>query len=130
MFGETTEFGSVEHFGIDHAHKQRFNGALAEPIDDALDGAACYALPRLGGSVDKGAVFDGVRQVAFLFEPAQDCSDGRVLKRAVEVLPHLLSRYLAEPPDDREDAAFQFTKFSRIVAGMIVTRHSVTDCNT
>jgi hypothetical protein len=38
--GEALEFGAVKHLGIDHANKQRFDGSLAEPLQDALDGAS------------------------------------------------------------------------------------------
>ena len=44
--GQTPQLGAIEDLGVDHAHQQRLDGALAEPVHDALDGAA---RPRAGG---------------------------------------------------------------------------------
>ena len=41
--------------------QQRLNRSFAEPVHNALGRAACYPLPRLRRTVDKGAIFDGVR---------------------------------------------------------------------
>src|SRR5664279_1755971 len=63
---QALQFGAVEDFGVHHSDQQGLYRALAEPVHDALDGAAGDLLARLGGTVDEGAVFSGMSEVAFL----------------------------------------------------------------
>jgi len=113
--GEPLQFDTIEDFGIDHADEESFDGALAEPVDDAFDRAACDVLPRLGGGIDEGAIFDCVGEVALLFETAQYGTNRGVFQGAVELFADLLGSNPAVAPDNREDAAFQFAEFGRIV---------------
>ncbi len=106
--GEALQLGAVEDLGVDHADQQGFNGALAEPVDNAFDGAASHTLPGLGGAIEEGAVFDGVSEVALFFKAAQDGADCRVLEGAAKLLADMVGGDGAEAPDDEEDAAFEF----------------------
>jgi len=124
------QLGAVQHLGVHHADQKCFDGAVAEPVHDALDGAARHALPGLGGLIDKGAVLDRVGQIALLFKAAEHGADGGVLERAAQALPDLLGSRRAHTPDDEEDVAFQIAQFGGIVTGLSVTRHSVTYCST
>jgi hypothetical protein len=127
--GEALKLIAAEDFGIDHADEQRLDRALAEPVDDALDGAAGDTLAGLGGTVEEGPVFDGVSEIALLFKTAQDGADGGVLKGAAELFADLLGGDLGEAPDDEENGALKFAEFGGIVTGGSVTRHSVTYCS-
>src|ERR1039457_2305874 len=69
-----------------------------------------------------------MRQGALLFKTAQNCADGGVLERAVQLRAPLFCGEEAEPPNDGQDASFEFAKFGWVVMGWSVTRHSVTDC--
>ena len=95
-----------------------------------LHGAPGYALPRLGGLIKERAVFEGVRQVALFFEPAQDGAHRGVFQRPVQLFSHLFGGHIAHPPHNGKNVALQFPQFHRIVIGRSVTRHNVTDCNT
>ena len=79
--GEALKFGAIEDFGVDHANQKGLDGALAKPVDDAFYGAAGDALAGLGRKVKKGAVFNGMSEIAFFFKTAEDGADGGVLER-------------------------------------------------
>ena len=82
------------------------------------------------GAVDECAVLQFVRQVALLFQAAQDGADGGVLQRTAKFLADLLGGDIAQPPDNGKNVAFELAELDGIVAGLSVTRHSVTDGNT
>ncbi len=74
--GEALQFRAAQNLRVHHAYEQRFHRALAKPIHNALRGTASHPLPRFGGLVEKGAVFNRVRQVTFLFEAPQHSANG------------------------------------------------------
>ena len=74
-------------------------------------------------------LLDGVGEVTFFFKAAQHSAYSRILERAVELFSHLFGGHCAQPPNDGEDVPLQLSQLRRIVSGLSVTCHSVTECN-
>ena len=129
-FGQPLQFIAVQNFGVDHADEQRLDGSCAEPVHNAFDGTSGYALPRFGGAIEKGAVFDGVSEVALLLKPPQDGANGRVLEGAPKFLADLFRGQGSFAPNDEENTPFELSQFAGVVIGLCVTCHSVTKRNT
>ena len=75
-------------------------------MDDAFDGACRGPARGVGGLVDEGAVVDGVREVAFLFQALQHRANGGLLEGAGDGLLHVVGGAGAVLPDEVEDFAF------------------------
>jgi hypothetical protein len=119
----------VEDFGVDHAYEQRLDRAVAEAIDDVLDGASGDELPAFGGAIVEGAILDGVRDVAFFFEAAKHGANRGVLERPVELVANLLGGEVAVLPDEANDGVFELAKLGWIVGWVAVTNHNATERN-
>src|SRR5580692_6090253 len=128
--GQALQFAPVQYLRVDHANQQRLDGSGAEPVHDAFDGAARYALRRLCRRVDKRSVLNGVRQIALLFKTPQYRANRRFFEGASKFFAHLLSCQVAETPNQQQYAALQFAEIGRIVIESCVTSHSVTNCST
>ena len=59
-----------------------------------------------------------MRQVALLFQAAQDGADGGILQRTAKFLADLLGGDTAQAPDDRKNVAFELAELDGIVAGL------------
>lgn len=127
--GQMLQFTAIQNCGIDHAHEQSFHRSTAKPVGNSLRGTSGHSLLRLRRAVDEGAVFDRMRQVAFLFKPPQHGAHCRFLQRPIELFPHLLCGNGATAPDDEEYVSLQLSQFHWIVPGVSVTRHNVTYSN-
>ena len=121
---------SVENAGVNHANQQRLNRALAEPVHNALHGAAGNLVARLGRAVNEGAAFNGVGEISLLFKATQHRANGGILERTVKCLSHLLGPCLTQLPNQSEDGPFEFSQFRWVVIDGSVTVHSVTDGST
>src|SRR5579862_3885610 len=128
--GQALEFSPAHDFRIDHAHQQVFDRSRAEPVHDALHGAASHLLWRLRRAVHECPVVQSVRKVTLFLQPPQHGPNRRILQRPAQSFTDLIGGCLAETPDDTENFAFEFAKLSRIMCGWSATRHSVTHCNT
>ncbi len=94
----------------DHAGEEGFEGAVAEAVDNLLDGAGGDAAGAVEAGVDEGAAVDGVLDVAFFFEPEEDRANGGVFERAAgggEGLLDLGGGCFGALPDGVHDGAFE-----------------------
>src|SRR5437762_12580922 len=55
LVSKGAQLSSVEHCCIHHAYQNFLDGAVAEPVDDALDGFCRYSSAGLRGLVDIGS---------------------------------------------------------------------------
>ena len=61
LVGQRAQLPLVEHRVVDHADQDLLHRAVAEPVDDALDGFGRDPPARLGRVIDIGAALDRVR---------------------------------------------------------------------
>ena len=115
LIGQHAQLTLVEHRRIHHADQDLFDGAVAEPVDDALDGFRRNPSARLGGLVDIGAPIHRVRGVALVFQSSQHGADGRFLERTGKPLAHGLGRDRTVGPNQLHDLAFEVAQFGQAV---------------
>src|SRR5262249_2507220 len=88
LVGERPQLFLVEHGAIHHADQHLFDGTIAEPVDDALDGLRRNPPALFGRPIDVGSPIHGVRGVALVLQPAQYGPHRRFLERARQSLAH------------------------------------------
>ena len=128
LVGQHAQLPLVEHRGIHHADQDLFDGAVAEPVDDALDGLGRDPPARLGRLVDIGSAVHGVGGVALVFEPSQHGPDGRFLERTGKPFAHGLGRHRTVGPNQLHDLALEVTQFGQAVVH-VATLRSWASCN-
>ena len=83
---------------------------MAEAVENLLHGACRDAPGTLGARVKKSASFDGMFDIAFLFEARQHRANGRILQRSLRFESFLdIGRGRGRMiPDDGHDLLFEF----------------------
>jgi hypothetical protein len=100
----------VEHRVLDHADQNFFNRAVAEPVDDALDGLGGDPPSRLRRLIDVSAPVHDVADVALFLQPAQHGSNRRFLEPPLQRRAHGLGRDRATGPDQLHHPALEFAE--------------------
>src|SRR5262249_55232315 len=85
-------------------------GPIAEPIDDALDGARRRGRPALPPRIDEGTAFDRMTEVSLLLQPLQNRTHRGFLQRTREIPLHRVGARAAVLPDDRGPPPLEFSK--------------------
>src|SRR5262245_13454046 len=125
----------IEHRAIHHADQDLLDRAVAEPVDDALDGLGCHPPARLRGMIDVGAAVDGMADVALLFQPPQHGANRRFLRSAVEPFAHGFRGDRAIGPNQLHHLALEVAQIregfihyvSRLLGGICVALQDVAE---
>src|SRR2546429_274052 len=107
LVGQRAQLTLVEHLGVHHADQDLFDGAVAEPVDDALNGFRRNPRAWLGGLIDIGPSIHGVRGVALVFQSSQHGADGRFFQWAGKPFADGLGRDRTIGPNQLHDLAFE-----------------------
>src|SRR5215213_7133726 len=115
LIGQRAQLTLVEHRRVHHADQHLFDGAVAEPVDDALDGFRRNPRAGLGGLIDIGAPIHGMGGVALVFQPSQHGADRGFFQRAGKPLADGLGRDRTVGPDQLHDLAFEVAQVGQAV---------------
>ena len=112
QLSQPIELFCAEHARIDHARNQLLDRTVAQPVNDLPYGARGKALRGLCRVINEAASIDGVAQVAFLFEAAEQGANGRFLELALagDCLMYGFDRRRSGAPDGAHDFVFEVGK--------------------
>ena len=115
LVGKRSQLPLVEHGRIHHANQNLFDRAVAEPIDDTLDGFCRNPSAWFSRLVDIGSPVHRVCRVALVFQSSQHGPNRRFLERTRKPLTHGLGRYRTVGPNQLHYLSFEVTQFGQAI---------------